>query len=396
MKKFLTKTVRNFVIYVLIAVLGLPLSIFFGSASLASAAAKTKKATDQNVSAAAVASATDTIVEKDAEPVINTQPEIVPVKFIGDVTGLFRANSYVTGQSITLDVTLTGAPLAVWAQTGVLDSSFPETINFENYGNGKWHLNTPALTDNLNEGSHILKIYAQDANDKTIKTSVKINLSEFQAVKVSSYKVNGEGSVDIVWKNVPWADAYLVNWQIQNDNLSNLFEEVRVAKITIENLKPGTFYEVRLQPLRGDAVGKTTRLYFKTLQPTPVKVDQAVAGQSQVFAATPPTITITPTIGEGVATTTKPKIAAGADIPFRPETVKPTQSPEAVKSPENPSPSPSEEPKTETGGWNKLLLALSILIIATAVAIGGYYAYEKLMSKSKDKNPDEPDSSSRW
>lgn len=58
-----------------------------------------------------------------------------------------------------------------------------------------------------------------------------------------------------------------------------------------------------------------------------------------------------------------------------------------------------KEEKTDNSGrnWNKLLLAISILIIAAGAAIGGYYGYEWWMARREEPLKEEkPKSKSRW
>jgi len=352
--------IKRFVIYGLIVILGLPLSLFVASIKPAQASQKPKTVAVQKT------------VEK---------PVVAKMSFLRGPTGLFRGNTYVTGQSISMQVTLSGEPSLVWAEASVLDPNFPAKIYFQNEGQGIWNLKTPKLSNDLNVGSFTIKIFAQDANLKTIQAQTKITLRQFRAVTVSSYKVNGDGTANITWNSLPWADVYLVNWQIQGDNASNKFEKTKLQTITLKNLVPGTFYEVSIQPLRGDAVGPVTKVIFKTLGETPAKL---VAGESVLVEP----VKITPTIGSGVSTTKK----VAQTTPPAVSQATPKETPSA-----SPSPSPQESAKPSTGGWSKILIALSILIIAAGAAIGGYYGYEWLMLRSKDKEDQEPPkSSNRW
>ncbi|MBM2821229.1 MAG: hypothetical protein HW405_989 [Candidatus Berkelbacteria bacterium] len=80
-----------------------------------------------------------------------------------------------------------------------------------------------------------------------------------------------------------------------------------------------------------------------------------------------------------------------------------TQAPKVAQAPkpnvsQSPTPQASESPSQGSGkeGWNRLLVALALLIIAAGVAIGGYYGYEWYASKSTDGEPPESKSSNRW
>lgn len=360
------KPLKYYLTMLLVLVIGLPASLLlmFADAPKAQAATKPK------------------VVSEPEKPVVSK------MSFVGQPRGLHRGNTYVTGQSISMTVSVSGEPSLVWGKIGALDSNFPETIYLQNQGEGNWFLKTPKLSSDLNIGSYTIKLFAQAIDGKTIQTQTKITLQQFQAATVLSYKVSADGTANIDWESVNWADVYLVNWQIQGDNASNIFKTSKSPKIIIENLEPGTFYEVRIQPLRGDAVGPPSKVIFKTLGQTPIKL---VAGEKETVATTP-VQKITPAIDEGVSTSrevTRATSKVSGQVTPPKEEVSPQATPTA-------SPAPIAEEKTKAGGWNKLLIALSILIIAAGVAIGGYYGYEWLMLKSHPHEPPEEDSSSRW
>lgn len=356
----LKMSIKRFVICGLIVILSMPLSLFMVGIKSAQASVKTKK----------------TVIE----PVVKSST-VSKLAFIGEARGLAKANTYVAGQSISMQVTLSDNPVSVWAEVGSLDPTFLAKIYFQNQGQGKWNLKTPILSSNLNIGGYALKIFASDIDGKTVQTQVKISLQQFKTLAISSYKVTGDGAANISWKPINWADAYKVTWQIQDDNLSIKSENTKLNTITLENLEPGTFYEVKIQPLRGEAVGPATKLFIKTFGVAPVR---EVVGESQTSAAP----RVTPQITPQAASTEKVDQKASV-----------TQVTPKVESTSTPTPTPSssaptENAKTTAGGWSKLLIALSILIIAAGAAIGGYYGYEWLMLRGKDKEP--PESSSRW
>lgn len=89
---------------------------------------------------------------------------------------------------------------------------------------------------------------------------------------------------------------------------------------------------------------------------------------------------IQPTIGTGATT----KVA---EIPAsQAETIKPAPI-------EEPGESPSEPP---VKNWNRLFIALSILIIAAGAAIAGYYGYEWWMSRQDSSSEPRDKKSDRW
>lgn len=361
-KKFL-KSFRRLLLWLLVVAVGLP----FGLAMMvkpARAAAKTEAASPKPA---------------------------VKLSFVGAPTGLHRGNTYVAGQSIRFQLKISGSPTLVWAETGVLDPNFPATITFapssDGEGEGIWQLQTPRLSDDLNVGSNVLKIVAEDKAGLRIKMSLKITLERFTALTISSYKVTSDGRVVISWGPVSWADVYLVVWQIQDEAASAKHLRTKSVSAEITALEPGTFYEVKIQPLRGDAVGQGSQVIFQTLGQAPPK---QVAGEQAVEAAAAPQLA--PAIDEGVTTSRKLVQApskVSEEVAPKKEEVAPTPTP-------SPSPTPKEEEKAAAGGWSKMLVALSILIIAAGAAIGGYYGYEWLMLKGQDKDKEPPSSSSRW
>lgn len=73
----------------------------------------------------------------------------------------------------------------------------------------------------------------------------------------------------------------------------------------------------------------------------------------------------------------------------------PTPAPQAVS-----GASKAQTPETSSGqatstNWSRLLLILSILVIAAGAAIGGYYGYEWWADKD-DNTKTPPRSKSRW
>lgn len=90
-----------------------------------------------------------------------------------------------------------------------------------------------------------------------------------------------------------------------------------------------------------------------------------------------PTKKIKPAIGQGVSTVA--------------EEIKTVETPKGIEGVQDQN--PQDNNQTDRGGWNRLLIALSILIIAAGVAVGGYYGYEWMNTKSEsgDNKKD-----SRW
>ena len=165
------------------------------------------------------------------------------------------------------------------------------------------------------------------------------------------------------------AQKYLVQWNAQGKTTFHL-QVVEVANITLENLTPGTVYEIEITPIVADgSLGQPQKMTLKTLGTAPVQEVASIQANK-----------ITPAIGGGVST-------AAEQVKGK-ETKK--EEPAAQESPK-----PAETTKS---GWNRILVALAILIIAAGAAIGGYYGYEWYAKKAEEEPPTsgESKSSSRW
>lgn len=137
-----------------------------------------------------------------------------------------------------------------------------------------------------------------------------------------------------------------------------------------------------------------------------VAVDQAglksKMAQGVVKVVTPvivPSITVIPVAQAVIQTKIKPQIAQGvsiysADGKGSSETLNTDTKPLIV---DNQQPSTENGSKEPAGNWNRLLVAISILIIAAGAAIGGYYGYEWwVKGKEVAEKPKEKKTNSRW
>lgn len=293
--------------------------------------------------------------------VVETSQETLPGL---KVTKGFSENmTYHQGEKIKVSFVFDGKVLRAWAKVGLLDANFPETLNLKNQGDGGWLLETSALTEGLNVGNQFLKIYAENARGTNV-FSFLLSLA-YREIKIVPKTFTKENEIHLAWQPVKVAQKYLVQWNAQGETVFHL-KVVETTNITLENLVPGTLYEIEITPIgSGGTLGQPQKMTLTTLGRAPV---QAVAGVKK----------ITPAIGGGVSTKA-PQVAQ--------------------KETKKEEPAPQESPKpTEgtTGGWNRILVALAILIIAAGAAIGGYYGYEWYAAKSRDEEPPAPKSSSRW
>lgn len=200
-------------------------------------------------------------------------------------------------------------------------------------------------------------------------------------VRNLTYQLSSDNLLTLRWTYQKSVEKYLVQWRVQDKDKNNLkYLDGNVTHTTIDNLTPSTSYVVNITAMKGEWKGKGSQILIKTFGNVPV-----VESASQKI--------IQPAIGSGVATQ-KRVMATTPKTPTVTPQITPQATPEINN---NPTPTSSVAPQgttSGTSGWNKVLIALSILIIAAGAALGGYYGYEWLMLRSKDKEP--PASNSRW
>lgn len=120
----------------------------------------------------------------------------------------------------------------------------------------------------------------------------------------------------------------------------------------------------------------------------------------KAFTMSAPAVFYTPKVAVEKAATTSPRTTSQSkkDISFGSQTSQTpnntiSQKPKEVKAAEKTNPTT----ETSNKNWNKLLLAVSILIIAAGAALGGYYGYEWWIDKKGgDSGKMPPKSKSRW
>lgn len=299
--------------------------------------------------------------EAKSKTVVEKSKEALPGLKI--TKGFSENMTYHQGEKIKVSFVFDGKVLRAWAKVGLLDSNFPETLNLKNQGDGNWLLETSALTSGLKIGNQFLKIYAENAQGTNV-FSFPLSLA-YKVIKIVPKTHPLENEIHLAWQPVKPAQKYLIQWNAQGETVFHL-KVVETPNITLENLVSGTLYEIEITPIGdGGTLGQPQKMTLATLGRAPAK---EVAGTKKV----------TPAIGGGFST---------------------IASPVAQKEIKKEEPASQESPKpTEgtTGGWNRILVALAILIIAAGAAIGGYYGYEWYAAKSRDEEPPASKSSNRW
>lgn len=303
--------------------------------------------------------------QKNISPQINLLNDITPPVIKG-LDNLKEA-SYARGQSIVARFSAE-AGLEVTANIGVLDESFPAKIKAGYVDGGLLEVRTPKLTNALIAGRHLIRVSAKDSAGNIAIGEIPVSLLALPRPEIVYIKVDNYGSIYPTWQPMKNAKQYKVEWrEIGAEGLSKIVDG-RYTATKISGLNSGTDYEVKITTIYFDGgVSPSSKSVVKTLGEKPAKM---VLGDSETKTAPK----ITPAIGGGTSTAKTAQKQVEAQ-----ETTKPAPA--------------AKEEETAKGGWNRLLVALSILIIAAGIAVGGYYGYEWLQAKSKDTGTS---SKERW
>lgn len=234
------------------------------------------------------------------------------------------------------------------------------------------------------EGENILYYRSTDSLGNAEKTKWLLVKVDTVAPIMSAVKLtlNDKGQVVLSWKKVSGATSY----QITKDG--KLLGTTKNLNFTDSKaITAGKLYQYKVSAV--DIAGNVSKAKLVKIQTPKTEVVKEVSGVSTVASTTTtvtPEVKVAPTIGSGrsIAYTPTPKVAP-----------KVAQTPE--KTDENKSTDTKEKEPENQRNWNKLLLAISILIIAAGAAIGGYYGYEWWVARKDESSNDEnPKSKSRW
>ncbi len=277
---------------------------------------------------------------------------------------------YISGEKVNAIFVFSGKVTNAWAVASSLDPSFPKEMVLKNLGSGVWQLETPVLTRNLNTGTKMIYIYAENGNG-TINQAFQVKLQKRNIVPVKiSKKITNDTHLYLTWTKFKSAYSYTITFKKVRDG-EEMKIETRKPYLAVM-LEPGTLYNYDLtvlSPKSGEVVGRVTES-IKTFG-----IPQLIqSSQNSVQVAKKE-------IGQGSSTMSE-KVKGSKE-----QTV------------QSPVPTPSSSPQGEAEekeGWSRLLVALAILVIAAGAAIGGYYGYEWYASRHDDEDTSEPKSGSRW
>ena len=346
------QVLKRLMIYLAVVTIALPVSVLAMMVSTPKAQAAGKQKVNVEV-----VKKTDTSMPKETLPILKGSK------------GFSEGLTYHQDEAIKVLFVFEGKVLRSWAEVGLLDRSFPETISLKNQGDGSWLLLTPKLTNNFNLGYQNLRVFAENSVGTSV-FSFQLNLKE-KLFRITPKTIISEDEIRLFWQPVKKAQKYLISWNIRGESVFHL-NVAPLPQAILANLVSGTVYEIEITPIGPDGVlGKAQEMDLKTQGVAPAK--ETVLGQTK---------RVKPSIGEGISTVQAPTVGKKtAEVP-------PSQG--------TPSPQASAGPEEKTGGWNRLLVALAILIIAAGAAVGGYYGYEWYVARSSNEKPPDNKSSSRW
>lgn len=247
--------------------------------------------------------------------------------------------------------------------------------------NEPWETFSSEFTRNLmnKEGLQAVVVRVSDkagniSDVASTTTTLEFGTIAAPVMPVSSTTTSTSGNmVTITWAAVPNAAGYLIRY---NDG-QTLYGPLTTTgtSIVISNLDPKKTYRFEVATVsNAGAVTAFTKVLPPELTPAPVRTIATVASPT-------PSETVVP---ETAADTSPARSNTGTTTP----TASPSASPETTISPA-PSLSPTGDVKSDTDNrqpdWTKVIVALSILIIAAGVATGGWYLYQWWTSQPKDK-----------
>lgn len=260
--------------------------------------------------------------------------------------------------------------------TFVVDREATTYYQWDGYLSAEWLIYNDSFS--ALEGDHTLYYYSDDGNgfmeilqSETFKVDTKRPIRP-----IVSTIVNNNGQVQLSWQKIN--DA--VKFQIFRDG-------EKIATL------PGSATNFKDQIL---ANGETHSYYVVAFD----LAGNKIKSQASLVKAVAITPTIVPVSSEVVVVkpVVEKRIGTGISTSVAQTTQEPVVTPEVRgESQVIDTPKDNEETPEESRNWNKLLLIISILIIAAGVATGGYYGYEWYMNRKDDgSGSDNLKNKSRW
>jgi hypothetical protein len=315
---------------------------------------------------------TVTITAQDLAGFVATQTGVLTIDATAPTVSATVKETVVTQSAAVAALKLSYADMPSASASGVsaMRIAFDGTLDTE-----AWVPSNEVAAGNLptREGSHTILVQVMDraGNVSAVaQTTAAIKAGTMPAPDYAISSTTGN-TITVTWPAVSEATSYLVRY---NDG-QTLYGPITTTNpfITISSLDTSKKYSFEIASVsRFGTVSAFTKVYPPELSPAPaVKAALAAA---------------TTTVSDAVAETTT--VATEETTPRYTQQSQPTATPTIT-----PTPSPTASPDGEIKGgaetrqpdWTKVIVALSILIIAAGVATGGWYLYQWWTSQPKEK-----------
>lgn len=315
-----------------------------------------------------------TLTVTDEAGFITTKTWTVHVDSVTPSATLYVADTTVTetGAAATVNLAYGDGNSDLSSGVHMTRIAFDGTLDTE-----AWVPATTTIVGTLptREGVHTILAQVMDraGNISSVaKATATVQAGVFPAPEYAISSTTGN-TITITWPSVRNVAGYLVRY---NDG-QTLYGPVVTANpfITLSGLDMTKKYSFEIAAVsQFGTVSSFTKVFPPEISPAPaVKAARAAATAATVTNAVAETTTVV-----------EEPVAAPQFIPRTEPTATPTVSP-------SPSPTATPEGEIKSGtetrqpDWTKVIVALSILIIAAGVATGGWYLYQWWTTQPKEK-----------
>lgn len=304
-----------------------------------------------------------------------------------------KSNIYYDGQKITIVANYGMTNLSVTANLSVVDKNLSAKTPAIEKEDGTYTLKTLKLSGNsMIIGSNIVIYFTaeDEAGHMKLAPSTYLVNTKLKPVKdgsvlkapVSLTVVPADSQIQIYWSRIKGAKKISISYKDEKGIKRQMVVSANYGDAVIRNLQNDFTYSFSVAGIDKDGLKGLAKIISGTPY-APVKI---IAGEN---IAPSQEVVISPAISSGV------KIAKVPQKKVIAETLKPETKLEIPLTPQVAK--VGEDKKTETRNWNRLLLAISILVVALGAAVGGYYGYEWYMArKDEPLKPQDPKNKNRW
>lgn len=303
-----------------------------------------------------------------------------------------KSNVYYDGQKITIIADYRMTNLNVTANLSVVDKNLSEKTPVMDNEDGTYTLKTLKLSGNsMIIGSNIVIYFTaeDEAGHTKVTPSTYLVNTKLRPIKdgsvlkapVSLTVVPADSQIQIYWSRIAGAKKISIFYKDEKGIKRQMVVSASYGDAVIRNLQNDFTYSFNVAGIDKDGLKGPA----KTISGTPYVPVKIIAGEN---IAPSQEVVIAPAISSGVRIAKVPqKVIAQAP---KPET--------SLEVPVTPQVAKADDTKeTDTRNWNRLLLAISILIVALGAAVGGYYGYEWYMArKDEPLKPQDPKNKNRW